>query len=877
MDTKSCSVGLATRRLLLLLLLQLQQQQFHTATAATLGCPTPSAVLRFQTLRGLTLGFLSPAVQWGVPACRRSRCCIINEAFESCSRYSGSSGPLGATDRHLEQSSSHFLRSATAGDSHSSQLQQQEKQQQADDTPQIDLARALQLLEAASTGGPPIGEEGALWVSSAVKNPPGSPKRQGMGEKKRLAVIFNCMLHACERQGDSLGGFEVYKQMRASGAPPDDATFHSIAALMERAGEYHGMLKLLEHIKEEGHEPSLAVLSLAVSSCSKAGAASAALQLAQQLQRRIRAAAAAVAPAAAAAVATAAAGLQHAGEAVARAAEALQQALPSSVYTALICCCVKAGRYEKAIQLYADFCALRHHQEVLQQRVAQQQHQQSSQQQKKQPQQQQQDSGELEPEMLQHLQQLLQRDSYLPMAPLVNAAIAAATATGRLQLAMSIFQRDLLGLQQQQQQHGQDHLTDEIFGSFSAAEAHAPTTETFLSLLAAAQQQQSSSTVDSLLREFEEQQQQRQQQQLLPLDAAAVYAAAAEALAVGGRWREGLQLLVHSHAERQQQQQQTLQQLQHLIGTQRQLHQQQLEQLQPLLQAYPPFGSVAPYLTLLRCCAAAAAPREALGVLRLLQQRHQQQLQVFDLQQQLQKGQHDSLLAAAAAVPPEFPLIAFAEVMAAAAAAADWQLLISVVAEFESPKVQQQSAAAAAAAAAFNAQSVAEASELCSFTSCDKAAATAAAARAAAALSQQHIPLEQRVRIAALKLLGLLHTGNFCDAADQRRQLLLLLERPSNKCSISTLPSPGPVNAVKVQPELQQQLEISEEDLLISDALKLAEKLLGPAQQQPRTKPDIRQRLQEDHGTSQQQRVEHHQKLLSQQIRQYYQSHMQNE
>ncbi|XP_026189936.1 chromatin modification-related protein EAF1 [Cyclospora cayetanensis] len=688
--------------------------------------------------------------------------------------------------------------------------------------------------------------------------------KAGMGEKQRLAVIFNCLLHACERQGDALGGFEVYRQMKATGAPPDEATFHSVAALLERSGEQHGMLKLLEHMQAEGHEPSLAVLSLAVTCCSRAGAADAALHLSQQLRRRIRTAAAAAAPTAAVGVAPWTAGLEKEDEGIRAAATALQQALPSSVYAALVSGCAAAGRHEKALHLYGELASLKGYQELLQRRLAQKA--QNTQQEQQQ---------QLEPETLQHLQQLLRRDSYLPKAQVVNAAVAAAAATGRLQLALSFYRRDLLRQQEQQVQHGEDHFAEDTLGSLSGGEAYAPTTETFLLLLTAAAAQQSSSTVDILLRDFEQQQLLRQQQQLPPLDAPAIHAAAAEALAAGGRWREGLQLLVHSHADRQRQQHQAIQQLQHLISTQQQLRQeeQQLNRIQPMLQQFPPAGSVIPYLALLRSCAAAGAPREALGVLRLLQQRQQQQQHLYMLQQQLQQ---DEVLSAAAAVPPELPLNAFAEVMAAAAAAADWQLVLSVAAEFESPKVQQQVAAGAVAATAAAATAFASSAteerlpqHTAATANVDGAAAAAAAASAAAALSQQPIPLELRLRIASLKLMGLLHTRQSLAAARQREHLLHLIEKSSSRGARPVQRGSGVPQSIE---GLHQELQpVAINDALTEDVLKLAENMLGPPVQEhhpqratPLLHPHERERLEE-------QQRQRHREMVLEQIRQHEQ------
>lgn len=127
--------------------------------------------------------------------------------------------------------------------------EKQQHEREAESPPQIDLARALQLLEAAS-GEDPLPntsprKEGDDGVSSrSPRTPKGPHEEMDMRGKRRLSVIFNCMLHACERQGDALGGFEVYRQMQTLGVPPDEATFHSVAALMERTGEYNGMIKV---------------------------------------------------------------------------------------------------------------------------------------------------------------------------------------------------------------------------------------------------------------------------------------------------------------------------------------------------------------------------------------------------------------------------------------------------------------------------------------------------------------------------------------------------------------------------------------------------------------------------------------------------------
>ena len=224
-----------------LLLLLLLQQRHQAAASAGAKCPFNSTINRAPALWSASPGFLLPAARWGMPACssssskRSSRSSITRD----CTRRSGSSG----VDWHFNNKRNFVgVRSLAPSNSHNSFLQ--EPQHHDDEIPQIDLARALQLLEAASSGGPAFGAEAAIWGPPGNGAPQNNSSQRSMGEKKRLAVIFNCMLHACERQGDALGGFEVYRQMRATGAPPDEATFHSVAALMERAGEYNGMLKV---------------------------------------------------------------------------------------------------------------------------------------------------------------------------------------------------------------------------------------------------------------------------------------------------------------------------------------------------------------------------------------------------------------------------------------------------------------------------------------------------------------------------------------------------------------------------------------------------------------------------------------------------------
>lgn len=217
-----------------LLLLLLHQ----TTAAAGANCPFNIRTCTIPARTSTPSAFLYPFARWAKPA----RTSISNPRSnkEDCDRSSGSSGVY----RHCKNKRSFIpVPSAAASNSHND-FPQREKQQQDDGTPQIDLARALQLLEAASSGGPHTEPEAAVWGPSGSGTPNNNPSQRGMGEKKRLAVIFNCMLHACERQGDALGGFEVYRQMRSTGAPPDEATFHSVASLLERAGEYHGMLKV---------------------------------------------------------------------------------------------------------------------------------------------------------------------------------------------------------------------------------------------------------------------------------------------------------------------------------------------------------------------------------------------------------------------------------------------------------------------------------------------------------------------------------------------------------------------------------------------------------------------------------------------------------
>ncbi|KAL8431288.1 hypothetical protein ACSSS7_005373 [Eimeria intestinalis] len=878
----------------LILLLLLLMREDTCIRASGVKRRPPASRLSFVHSRARPLGFVLVFAPTRELQAKR-----FEDVFYSCNGSGSFSSRRARLHEHLAQRGNLFrartaaftsVHATSASNQHQQHHQQQQQQQgqelqrEEDFSPPIDLARALQLLEAASSGGLPFpGEAKAQGPTGAAKGPLGDPT---LKERKRLAVIFNCMLHACERQGDALGGFEVYRQMQAVRAPPDSATFHSLAVLMERAGETNGMMK--------GHEPSLALLGLAISCCSKGGAAGAALRLSQQLQRQISAAAAAAAPAAVtntAGIVAAAAGLQEENERVAAATQALQHALPSSVYADLIRCCTTAGRYEKALQLYAQLGALKLHQEVLQRRLAQQQQQQQrqqqqhqqhqQQQQQKQPrlqQQQQQQHRELDPETLQHLEQLLRRDHYVPSAAVANAAIAAAAATGRLQLALQIYREDLVRQQQQQQQHGEDQLSHELLGTCSAAEVHAPTTESFLLLLSAAAAQQSSNAVDLVLRDFEQQQQQRQQQLLLqPLDAVAVHAAAAEALAAVGRWKEGLGLLIQAHGEQQQQLQRAIQQLQHSVENAQQMNQQQQQQTLPLIQIYPSAGRVSPYLALLRCCVAAAAPREALGILRLLQQRQHREQQLLVLQQHLQQHQQGS--AAGIVDPPELPLNAFAEVMAAAAAAKDWQLLLSVAAEFESPKVEQQSAAAAAAAAAGSAagaaaaSNIGDAAHLHVVPSPQGAAAARAAATAAATATQQHVPLELRIRMAALKLLGLLHAGEAPAAAKHRQQLLLLLQQQS-----SSVDEPqgrqdftGILLGAAHEQQLLHETATTTINADVAEALELAQKILGPAEeQQPLRRQQPRPPL-APHARAlvQDQQKRQHQELLRQQIRQY--------
>ncbi|OEH75632.1 hypothetical protein cyc_02114 [Cyclospora cayetanensis] len=657
------STARATFRLSVLLLLLLFQAQ-RAEAAAALRCHARSRACCHCSSGGPT-GFLHPAGSGALALCSgsSSRAAAV---YEHRARHRHLTSHAAASTENAAQS---ILREQE------SQQQQQKQDGSAAAPPQIDLARAFQLLEAVSSGGPPLfaSSQGGGTAGSEMPVP-----KAGMGEKQRLAVIFNCLLHACERQGDALGGFEVYRQMKATGAPPDEATFHSVAALLERSGEQHGMLKvgckatieLLEHMQAEGHEPSLAVLSLAVTCCSRAGAADAALHLSQQLRRRIRTAAAAAAPTAAVGVAPWTAGLEKEDEGIRAAATALQQALPSSVYAALVSGCAAAGRHEKALHLYGELASLKGYQELLQRRLAQKA--QNTQQEQQQ---------QLEPETLQHLQQLLRRDSYLPKAQVVNAAVAAAAATGRLQLALSFYRRDLLRQQEQQVQHGEDHFAEDTLGSLSGGEAYAPTTETFLLLLTAAAAQQSSSTVDILLRDFEQQQLLRQQQQLPPLDAPAIHAAAAEALAAGGR-----------------------------------------------------------------SCAAAGAPREALG---------------------------------------------------------------------------------------------------------------------------QPIPLELRLRIASLKLMGLLHTRQSLAAARQREHLLHLIEKSSSRGARPVQRGSGVPQSIE---GLHQELQpVAINDALTEDVLKLAENMLGPPVQEhhlqratPLLHPHERERLEE-------QQRQRHREMVLEQIRQHEQ------
>lgn len=88
---------------------------------------------------------------------------------------------------------------------------------------EFDLQRAMQLIEETMPASRDSSEGNE--VSGNTKTAP-------------MTVLYNCLLHGCERQEDILGAIEMYQHMRRNKVKPDMATFRSLAALLERSGHF---------------------------------------------------------------------------------------------------------------------------------------------------------------------------------------------------------------------------------------------------------------------------------------------------------------------------------------------------------------------------------------------------------------------------------------------------------------------------------------------------------------------------------------------------------------------------------------------------------------------------------------------------------------
>lgn len=566
---------------------------------------------------------------------------------------------------------------------------------------------------------------------------------------------------------------------------------------------------------EAGLKPSLPILSLGISCYCKAGAVSDALVLAQRLKEylyelNIASPQTEVPPID---VATPSGSIPPILDA---SFTALAQAMPAVVFADLITCCARTGWHEEALAFYEQLLKLASHQDKLQHFLSlknmplevmssemRQLHQ------------------ALTPQTEHYAAQLLARNDFQPSVACSNAALASAAATGRLRVSLRIFG---FMLEFQKRRCSTSLPTDCRNGSGECllVESSSPTTETFLLMLQAAGFQGSAEAVRFIVRHFEHQQYQRRSMQLPSLDETRFWAEVSKSLALSGWCSEAVGMLVrghslcYAHPREADMPDKFAESSDTTCAISKDINVALGLQNSAML-------SIEPYMAVLRACADAGAAREALGVLRLLQQRHQSQRTV---RQFSGNGVEDSF-----ALREEFPLSAFEEVLRAADKASDWEMVLAVASEFESFMTQDHKSISSSTPRTEKhldgKGNMPGPSVLSALADCNRVPS-----RHVGATSNIHLwssPIFIRIRVRAFKLIALLKLERLSAAQKDLQELYRLLEQErslvdSLRNSVTPDLRDGAVNSGdRNAPVWEPQIHNG----VVRDALALASLVLG--------------------------------------------------
>ncbi|CBZ52076.1 conserved hypothetical protein [Neospora caninum Liverpool] len=481
---------------------------------------------------------------------------------------------------------------------------------------------------------------------------------------KALTAAYNAALHACERQRDRPGALRIYAAMREKQIPVDVVTLHSLFTLLEAFGDDTALLQILAQVDASDPDSSLAflapspsssplspslsspsgsgpglaavsvtpsLLTLGISTCCRAGNATAAVQLMERLKALLRRNAehfllsfTSVLP-------------PDTADATAAVAHP-----PTSVYVQLVVALSQDGRYEEALAYYEELKSLQRRfiqqQHILQREAARRAElvereattKNLSEDERKEL------LSQIEKQVVEEQEHLL--EDYQPPISAINAALEACCCTGRLKQALAIYKEDVEFSQQQRVLAGEALDQAEPTPNKSS-----PTVRTFDLLLRACSQQRQAFALAQIWRDFErhrERQAETPSERLFRLPAAAsCFASAIQGFAVCGDWTYALSLLLLLHREMSTARQRLGEHLSRRFqeGRGGDAAGQQAAEASDAREAsgleestYQESGGdvgIEPYLAVLRACRDVGAWKPALGVLRLLQQRrHQERL-----------------------------------------------------------------------------------------------------------------------------------------------------------------------------------------------------------------------------------------------------------
>nr|PIM02785.1 PPR repeat protein [Toxoplasma gondii COUG] len=492
---------------------------------------------------------------------------------------------------------------------------------------------------------------------------------------KALTAAYNAALHACERQRDRPGALRIYAAMREKEIPIDVVTLHSLFTLLEAFADDTALLQILAQVDSADPESSMAflsrspssslspsprsdsqasptvsvtpsLLSLGISTCCRAGNATAAVQLMERLKVLLRRNAnkfllnfTSVLP-------------PDTADATAAVAHP-----PTGVYVQLVVALTQEGRYEEALAYYEELKSLQRRfvekQQLLEREVARRAELVERELKNAPEQERKKLLGDIERQVVEEQELLL--EDYQPPISAVNAALEACLCTGRLKQALLIYKEDVEFPEKQRLRAG-EALDQELAPSKAA-----PTLRTFELLLRACSQQRQAFALAQIWRDFEELQATVAETQnaspfRLP-SAAPCVASAIQGFAACGLWTYALRLLLLLHKETGDARQRHCELLSDLLrdareaaersGAARETQSKMRSENEGERSSEQKDGDaraaasesgdwercleghfvdlgVEPYLAVLRACRDVGAWKPALGILRLLQQRHTQ-------------------------------------------------------------------------------------------------------------------------------------------------------------------------------------------------------------------------------------------------------------